>query len=82
MDENERKRLLYPEHPGWGPDEEPTTATLHLTFDVICEGSAQTLADDLWGFVQRELEDRGVAVDGGTGTATDTPPPNSEPSPR
>lgn len=77
MDEDERRRIVYPEHPGFGPDDEPTTATLQLTFDVICDGGAQDLADAMWALVQRELEDRGVAVDGGTATATDTPPPSA-----
>lgn len=73
MDEDERRRIVYPEHPGFGPEEEPITATLTLTFDVICAEDPQRLAEDMWAVVRAELDDRGVAVDGGQMLATQTP---------
>ncbi|GAC1534712.1 MAG: hypothetical protein NVS3B12_15860 [Acidimicrobiales bacterium] len=74
MDEDERKQIVYPEHPGFGSDEEPSAARISLTFDVICDEDPQYLADDMWALVKKALEDRGAAVDGGTMVATTTPP--------
>jgi len=73
VDEDERRRIVYPEHPGFGPDEEPVAATLTLTFDVICGEDPEYLADDMWAMVKTVLEERGVAVDGGSMHASSPP---------